>query len=504
MLTGSGRRILSAAVPVGACLAVVVALSGAAVSESGATAEAVRAQAPSTASLFRPGPLATAVLDPNLFLTSDPGPGVTRIRAAGATMMRLTLYWKYTAPSGSEKPGNFDASNPDDPFYDWSAFDRQLQLVTSRGLEPLVCVLLAPEWAEGAGPGDPGTNRPNLQEFAKFARAAALRYDGANRRPRIRYWQVWNEPNLTLFLNPPSAELYRSLVNVFADAVKRVRSDNVVVAGGTSPFGFKDVAVPPLVFMRDLLCISAGTRPKPTCQNKVRFDIWSHHPYTTGGPTHKATNPDDASLGDLPEVRRLLVAAARAGHIVSPGPLRFWVTEFSWDSSPPDPIAVPYALHARWVAEALYRMWSAGVSLVTWFQLRDDPLSVSQFQSGLYFDSPSGLFDRPKLALRAFRFPFVALSSAGRVRVWGRTPAGLPGKVLVERQQGRAWKRVASLVSDRNGIFGTFLRGRIEGPLRARLANGRDTSVPFALTRPPDRYVWPFGCGGILSCSVNP
>jgi Glycosyl hydrolases family 39 len=469
-----------------------------------AAAGARHARTPSTAALFQPGPLTTAVLDQNVFLGRDPGAAVGRIRAAGATMMRLTLYWKYTAPSGKAKPMNFDASNPDDPFYDWSAFDAQLQLVKDHGLEPIVCILLAPEWAEGAGPGDPGTNSPNVQEFAKFARAAARRYDGRTGRPRIRYWQVWNEPNLTLFLNPTSPDLYRSLVNSFADAVKRVRSDNVVIAGGTSPFGFKEVAVPPLRFMRELLCMSAGPAPKPTCQKKVRFDVWAHHPYTTGGPTHKATNPDDASLGDLPQIRRLLVAAAKAGHIVSPSPLRFWVTEFSWDSDPPDPVAVPSLLHARWVAEAMYRMWSAGVSLVTWFQLQDDPLSVSQFQSGLYFNSSGGRFDRPKLALRAFRFPFVALSSRGGVRVWGRTPSGRPGKVVVERQQGRGWKRVVQLATNRYGIFGTLLRGRSVGPLRARLANGRDMSVPFSLTKPPDRYYWPFGCGGVLACTANP
>ena len=50
------------------------------------------------------------------------------------------------------------------------------------------------------------------------------------------------------------------------------------------------------------------------------------------------------------------------------------MTEFSWDSNPPDPKGVPAVLEGRWVAEALYRMWSAGVSLVTWFTLRDQPV----------------------------------------------------------------------------------------------------------------------------------
>lgn len=106
--------------------------------------------------------------------------------------------------------------------------------------------------------------------------------------------------------------------------------------------------------MRELLCLSPSLRP--TCSAETRFDVWSHHRYTSGGPTHQAVLRDDVSLGDLPEMRRVLDAAMRAGHVRSAGKPRFRVTEFSWDSSPPDPNGVPTALHTRWVAEALYRM----------------------------------------------------------------------------------------------------------------------------------------------------
>ena len=88
-------------------------------------------------------------------------------------------------------------------------------------------------------------------------------------------------------------------------------------------------------------------------------------------PTHHADLPNDISLPDLWKMRRLLDAAVRAGTLKSRGPVRFWVTEFAWDTSPPDPKGVPEELHARWVAEALYRMWAQGVSLVTWFLIRD-------------------------------------------------------------------------------------------------------------------------------------
>ena len=127
------------------------------------------------------------------------------------------------------------------------------------------------------------------------------------------------------------------------------------------------------------------------------------------------------------------------------GPVGLWVTEFAWDTNPPDPLGVPEELHARWVSEVLYRMWNQGVSLVTWFLLRDQPWGVPglPFQSGLYFRSPDGIAaDRPKLALTAFRFPFVAFREPKRrtVMFWGRSPAGRTD-VVVEREDDGSWKR---------------------------------------------------------------
>ena len=83
--------------------------------------------------------------------------------------------------------------------------------------------------------------------------------------------------------------------------------------------------------MRKLLCLSKTLQP--TCRARTQFDIWSTHPYTSGGPTHDAVKADDVSLGDIPEMRAVLYAAVRVHHVASTKRPRFWVTEFSWDSS---------------------------------------------------------------------------------------------------------------------------------------------------------------------------
>src|SRR5207247_5482296 len=123
--------------------------------------------------------------------------------------------------------------------------------------------------------------------------------------------------------------------------------------------------------------------------------------------------------------------------------------------SPPDPMAVPIHLQSRWVSEALYQMWSAGVSLVTWLNLRDEPYPQKPVQSGLYFRGGTAVAcDAPKPTLASFEFPFVAYKQKGnRILIWGRTPKSASGRVLIERAAGRRWRRVGALQADQYGIF---------------------------------------------------
>ena len=298
---------------------------------------------------------------------------------------------------------------------------------------------------------------------------------------------------------PYTPQLYRAMVNSFSAAVHAVHKDNVVVAGAQFPFVINrpgGVSIGPYRFMREVLCISEELKTIPNCGPPLAADAWSHHPYTSGGPTHRASNRDAISLGDMRKMKKLLNAAIKQSRFTSSRPVAFWVTEFGWDTSPADPKGVPLALHARWVSEALYRMWEAGVSLVTWYRLRDGPAD-GPVQSGLWFRCTGGIAcDTPKSSsLKAFRFPFVAFRSGrSRVRVWGRRPDATAGRVVIERSAGkRKWRKLGTLKADRNGMFAKRIRGPRKGSIRARLLNSGESSVGFSLKRPPDMPVNPFG-----------
>lgn len=446
------------------------------------------------------------------YLPHAEGDGVTqfqRMKAAGGKYVRVSVEWSAIAPAGESKPAGFDASNSTDPLYNWTALDALVLEIVSAGLRPILEMQSAPIWAQGTASNRPDTAggfRPSAAEFKSFMLAAAQRYSGGGGNygelPRVRYWSVWNEPNLTAFLSPQMSggkvyapTMYRALVNAAADSVHAAHSDNVVIAGETSPYGGPAVKrTKPLHFMEKVLCVSEKWNKrlkkwtyKRACKAKTRFDVWAHHPYTEGGPTRKGRLRGNVSLGDLPDMRAVLNTAIKARNVSSKQRPRLWVTEFSWDSKPPDPEGISPQLQARWVSHALYQAWSSGVSNFLWFIIRDMPYSQSYYQSGLYYASSDGIAsDTAKPALRAFRFPFVAFpAKAGTVLVWGRTPKSNAVKVIIQRKSGGSWKNVKSLRANRTGIFKTKI-GRPANAryLRARLADGSDYTVPFSLKAP--------------------
>jgi hypothetical protein len=434
----------------------------------------------------------------------EDGVAFAHARAVGVKLMRLVVSWRVVAPN----PPDGDPANPSQPSYRWSELDGLISETVAHGLEPVVDITEPPSWAQA--PAGSGPEHPDPAALGLFERAAATRYDGLDpAHPRVRFWEIWNEPNVSFFLQPQleganvvSAATYRAMVNEAAAGIHAARPDDVVIAGELFPNGFKRpnaTGVAPLEFTRRVLCLSAGARPRRTCSTPLAADAWSVHPYTSGGPSTLPADPNNVWIRNLASLTKLVRSAQRLGTLVSARRVQTWVTEFSWDSNPPDPQGVPVRLQQRWVAEALYRGWAAGVSVFTWFTLRDKPLGTSLFQSGLYFACPAGEYcDTPKPAAAAFRFPFVAFSCPRRhAMVWGRTPAGARGTVAIQWRQGRAWRTLARLRTDRDGIFTALLklpgRGSAgKGVLRAVLP-GAGASPSFGLYHPPDIPATPFG-----------
>jgi hypothetical protein len=270
------------------------------------------------------------------------------------------------------------------------------------------------------------------------------------------------------------------MLNAFYAALKGVDRQNVVVTGGTAPYG--DLVphggpvlarTQPVTFWRELFCLRGRDLRARRCGQPAHFDVISHHPINVGRPRRSARNRNDASTPDLGRIRRVLRAAERSGRVRPKGRKPFWATEIWWNSDPPRPTGVPLDQHARWLAESFYLLWKQGVRTVVWFEIRDLVPGFLIPTTGLFLHDGA-----PKPAYQAFRFPFVAdRLNKGSIRVWGKAPS--PGPVSIELRRDGAWRTLKEISAGRNRIFLASIRLRRGGTLRAR--SGLEASLDWRL-----------------------
>jgi Cellulase (glycosyl hydrolase family 5) len=458
--------------------------------------------------------LVTGTTGPEQYQSGDPATSALwfgRTVEAGAGIVRLPIEWRSVAPQRPVNP-----TNPDS--YNFGALDRGVRDAAARGVQVLITVNSSPRWAEG--PGRPASLpetaswKPNPSDLAQFMQAVAARYSGSfdpdggggqPRLPAVQGVQVLNEPNQDAWLAPQfdgatiiGPDQYRVLLNASYNAIKAVNPGMLVVTGGTSPYGDPPggpyppggARVRPVQWWEDFLCVRAvkskkkgkkkGKKSKKVryvraagCTGKPVFDVFAHQAIdnTGKGPLQSGPTKWDVSTPDMGRLVPLLRAAERLGTVLG-GRHQVWVTEFWWDSNPPNPVGAPLLTQARWIEQTLYLYWKAGADVAINFTIQDStlyPVTRNGFQSGLYF-----LDGSPKPALTAFRFPFVTERINKRtLRAWGKSPEA--GKLRIQRQRGKRWATVKKLNVGKGGVFVTKLR--LRGKQKLRAVVGSTTSL---------------------------
>ena len=139
-------------------------------------------------------------LETALYLTGTYPPRIsTGLCAAGATKVRLTLLWPSVAPRS--RAGRLESRRPCGP-------DLRLDASSTASCgarTPAAWRSTSPCSGRRNGPRgrrcrtDPrSANLPDPAAFGAFARALAARFSGSFQGlPRIRYFQAWNEPNIS-------------------------------------------------------------------------------------------------------------------------------------------------------------------------------------------------------------------------------------------------------------------------------------------------------------------
>jgi hypothetical protein len=159
-------------------------------------------------------------------------------------------------------------------------------------------------------------------------------------------------------------------------------------------------------------------------------------------------------------------------------PKGLWATEISWDTNPPDPDGLPAGTVARYIEGALYTLWRQGVSVVTWWLMRDEPEGPGwgyTLQAGVFYRGVNVAADRPKPGFYTFRFPFTAYTKRGVAQIWGLAPTR--GAVTIEVRKGGSWRTLMRLRTRQGRMFLAAKRLDPGTPLRAR--QGHDSSLAW-------------------------
>ena len=432
-----------------------------------------------TASTTQP----TIMQDDGLLLRSS---GETRERtldefdALGADVVKVQVYWQEIAPGGSRKP-DFDATDPSN--YRWGEYDAIVRGTLARGMRPyLVLGNRAPDWARAKRTAHNGTYRPNAAELELFARAAGTRYSGSyGGLPRVDLWAIWNEPNLFSWLAPQrsrsgvplSPSIYRALYLAGWRGLSDTgHAGDTILLGELMPLGARSRnRVPPLEFLREMACLSSRYRPyrgraarRRGCSGgvgRIPTSGIAYHPYTPRGGPRVGVRRNEASIGSLGRITRVTDAIARRGRLR--GGLPVWVTEFGFQTNPPDPFQHPigrvpgFMDVSEWLAFRNPR-----VASYSQYTLRDDRPNrgsifrrYAGFQMGLRFAN-----GRQKPGVyAAFRMPvFVRLLSRNRVEVFGglRTMSGGTASIS-SRIGGGSYRPLGEAPLNAAGYFRTVL-----------------------------------------------
>jgi len=334
------------------------------------------------------GPFSVGIYDDGMTL-GNPDKGFPILHNLRAQIVRITLWWGGPiGVVGKKRP--IKATDPADPAYNWSVYDRAVKDAAKYKIKVLFSIVGTPSWANGGKGQRIAPTKPiDLQNFAT---AAARRYSGTfkdadgNVLPAVHLWLAWNEPNNPVFLAPQykkvhghyialSAYNYVRICNAIYGGVHAVQHGAAKVAcGATDPRGNNQptsgrASISPLAFLR--LVKSFGLR---------RFDAWAHHPYASRPSETPTSKPNAKTVVILGNIGDLVNELTR---LYGRKPL--WITEYGYQTRPPDrTFGVAWKTQAKYLAQAFaIARKNPRIQMMIWFLVKDES-QLAGWQSGFF------------------------------------------------------------------------------------------------------------------------
>jgi polysaccharide biosynthesis protein PslG len=228
------------------------------------------------------------------------------MQAVGAKWARFDFAWSVIEGS----PGAFNVAY----------LDTAVREAQTRGMTVLATIAYAPAWANG-GHTDDKYPPTNAVDYGRIAGRIAAHFAPLG----VHAYELWNEPNISVFWKPtPDVAAYSALVKAAYPAIHAADPQALVLAGATAPHGtYQDTncdgdpdggrdatGYSPIDFLEGMYA------------NAAPFDAFSHHPYERYlGLAYHVCSAWSQMQETNPSLRSMMSAHGDAGK-------RIWATEY--------------------------------------------------------------------------------------------------------------------------------------------------------------------------------
>lgn len=264
----------------------------------------------------------------NVFLEQEADPlkrelAVKMAAEAGFTWLRQEFPWEDIEIHGKN---DFEDRRHAPHRSAWEKYDHIVELAEEYEMELTVRLSNPPSWSRTLT-DTVGSYAPpdDFQDFADYVHAVVGRY-----KDRIRYFQLWNEPNIypEWGTYPISPEAYVDLLKAGAIAARRANPDVVIISAAlAATINLQpDTHAPQLNSLSDVLFLQrmydAGAAPY--------FDVMAVQGYGLySGPTDRRMHPRVINISRHQFIRDLMV---QNGDEHKP----IWLAEMNWNAAPDD------------------------------------------------------------------------------------------------------------------------------------------------------------------------
>jgi hypothetical protein len=288
---------------------------------------------------------------------------VALLREAGVQWQREEIFWHEVQ------------KQPDGP-YDWDGneaglynYDKAISAQRAAGIRMLGLLDYSPAWFKGKAP------RPEewIDDWGDFVYNTVARY--GREQGAIKYWELWNEPNLATTGYETGLYTVNDFVRVLevgSAAAKAADPEAQIVLGGLASIWSE----PPSPYHYDYF---------DYLDRVARLGGWKHvdilaiHPYRPDSPEGEAWRRNQ-SLTFRDELNQL--DALLAIH----GPKPVWLTELGWPSSTGH-LGVDADRQAFYLVRSyLLALAHPGIEKIFWYDFRNDTAPNAPYEQPVYND----------------------------------------------------------------------------------------------------------------------